>query len=175
MQTRPKSLEWCARLIRSLYWLIRLIWIGFLDFWVDWTDLVHLIGWLNEWIKYIISVDACRFREIFHQDQHISWLQILWDITPGSTYLMVANFMRYYTRTMISHGWRFHEILHQNHNILWLLISWNVLVYRNHNISIMVAYLMTYYTRSTIAHGCSFHKILHQNHIFSLLQISCNI
>ena len=87
MLTRPKSLEWCARLIRSLYWLIRLIWIDFIDIWVDWIDLVHLIGWLNEWINYIISVEmrcmpnilyqmGCRFREILHQDQHISWLQI---------------------------------------------------------------------------------------------------
>ena len=35
VKTRPKSLEWCARLTRSLYWLIRLIWNGFLEFWVD--------------------------------------------------------------------------------------------------------------------------------------------
>ena len=92
-RTRPKSLEWCARLIRSLYWFSRLIWIGFLDFWVDWTDLVHLIGWLNEWIKYIISVDACPI-------SCISWLQIS-VITPESKYLMVADFLRYFAKTTI--------------------------------------------------------------------------
>ena len=42
-QTRPKSLEWCARLTRSLYWLIRLIWIGFLEFWVD--LFLRILSW----------------------------------------------------------------------------------------------------------------------------------
>ena len=32
-------------------------------------------------------------------------------------YIMVAYFMRHYTRTTISHGCRFCEILLQNHNI----------------------------------------------------------
>ena len=40
--TRPKSLERCARLIRSLYWLIRLIWIGF--FWVD--LFLRIFSWI---------------------------------------------------------------------------------------------------------------------------------
>ena len=31
---------------------------------------------------------------------------------------MVPYFMRYYTRTAISHSCRFHEILNQNHNVL---------------------------------------------------------
>ena len=92
-KTRPKSLEWCARLIRSLYWLIRLIWIGFLDLWVDLTDLVYLIGWLNN-----RSIDFMSYSK--------------------SKYLMVANFMGYYTRIKISHGCRFHEILHQNKKYL---------------------------------------------------------
>ena len=61
-----KAVRWCASLIRSLYWLIRLIWIGFLDLWVDWTDLVWLIGWLNERIQYIISVDVCLISCISH-------------------------------------------------------------------------------------------------------------
>ena len=72
-----KAVRWCASLIRSLFWLIRLIWIGLLDFWVDWTDLVYLIGWLNEWIQYIISC--------------ISWVQIAWVITPKSKYLTVSD------------------------------------------------------------------------------------
>ena len=135
-----KTVRWCASLSCSLYWLIWLIWIGFLDLWVDWTDIVHLIGWLNEWIQNVISVDVCqysvshgfryytrinishdcRFHEILHKIQNISWLSISWDITPESKYLMVADFMRYYTRIKISHGCRFDEILHQNQNISWL-------------------------------------------------------
>ena len=34
--------------------VIRIIWIGLLDFWVDWIDLVYSIDWLNGWIRYII-------------------------------------------------------------------------------------------------------------------------
>ena len=45
-----KAVRWCASLNRSLSWLIRFIWIGLLDFWVDWIDLVYLIDWLNGWI-----------------------------------------------------------------------------------------------------------------------------
>ena len=67
--TRPKSLEWCASLIRSLYWLTRLIWI---DLWVYWTDLVYLIGW----IQYI---HICR-------------------CIPNILYLMVTYFMRLHTQ-----------------------------------------------------------------------------
>ena len=89
-----KAVRWCASLIRSHYGLIALIWIGLLDLWVDWTDLVYLIGWLNEWIQYIISVDVCPI-------SCISWVLISWDITPESKYLMVADFMRYYTRIKI--------------------------------------------------------------------------
>ena len=50
-------------------------------------------------------------------------MQISWDIRPGPQYLMVVDFVRYYTRTTISHGCRFCEILHQNHNISWLQIA----------------------------------------------------
>ena len=32
------------------------------------------------------------------------------DITPEPQYLVVANFVRYYTRTKISLGYRIHEI-----------------------------------------------------------------
>ena len=53
-QKYRKAVRWCASLNRSLYWLIRFIWIGLLDFWVDWIDLVYLIDWLNGWIQYII-------------------------------------------------------------------------------------------------------------------------
>ena len=113
-----KAVRWCASLIRSLYWLIRLIWIGFLDLWVDLTDLVYLIEWMNP-INHICT-DVCSI-------SCISWVQISWVITPKSKYLVVADFMRYYTRIKISHGCRFHEILHQNHNISWLQISWEVI------------------------------------------------
>ena len=68
---------------------------------------------------------GCIFHEILYQNPNISWLQISWDITPKPQYLMVAYFMRYYTRTLISNGWRFHEILHHHHNISWLQISWD--------------------------------------------------
>ena len=83
----------------------------------------------------------CRFYEILNQNHNISWLQfhemshsnlnisflrISWDFTPESQYLMVADFMRYYTRIPISQGCKFHEIFHQNWYISWLPISWDV-------------------------------------------------
>ena len=37
---------------------------------------------------------GCRFRDILHQTQSISWLQISWDIPAKSQYLMVADFMQ---------------------------------------------------------------------------------
>ena len=42
---------------------------------------------------------GCRFHEILHQNQNISWLHISWDFTPELLYLMAANFMRYYAWT----------------------------------------------------------------------------
>ena len=160
-----KAVRWCASLIRSLYWLIRLIWIGFLDLWVDWTDLVNLIGLLNEWIQYIIYVDVCPI-------SCISWVQISWYITPESKYVMVADFMRYYTKIKISHGCVFHEILHQNHNISWLQISWDITPEQQYLID---ADLVRYYTRTTVSHGFRFCEILYQDNNISLLQILWDI
>ena len=122
-----KAVRWCASLNRSLYWLIRLIWIVFFIF-LTLLDWPCLFDWLNEFIQYIISVDVCPI-------SCISWSQISWVISPKSKYLMVADFMRYYTRIKISHaedfmrfyarikishGCRFHEILHQNQDMSWL-------------------------------------------------------
>ena len=71
-------------------------------------------------------------------DWLISCLQISWDITPTEPqYLMVEDFMRYYTRIAISFGCRYHEILHknwcmvadfmnQNCYIFLLQISWDI-------------------------------------------------
>ena len=39
---------------------------------------------------------------------------------------MVSDFVRYYTRTTISHDCIFCEVLHENHNISWLQISWDI-------------------------------------------------
>ena len=41
-----KAVRWCARLNRSLNWLIRLI--CFLNFWIEWIELMYLIDWLND-------------------------------------------------------------------------------------------------------------------------------
>ena len=57
-------------------------------------------------------------------------------------YLMVADFMRYYTRIKISHDCRFHEILKQNQNISWLQISWDITPESKY---LMVADFMRYY------------------------------
>ena len=58
---------------------------------------------------------SCSFRFMRYIIRHnISWLQISWDITPKPQHLTVADFMRYYTKTTISHGCRFHEIWHQD-------------------------------------------------------------
>ena len=92
-------------LIYELIGLTLFIWF------FDKMDLVHLIDWLNEWmnpihhiwrcmpnILYLMVANfmryctrikislGCWFHEILHQNQNISWLQISWDITPGSKY-----------------------------------------------------------------------------------------
>ena len=87
---------------------------------MNWLDWPCIIDWLtDDWIQYIISVELCPI-------SCISWVQIWWDITPESTYLMVTDFIRYYTKIKISHGCIFHEILHQNQNISCLKISWAI-------------------------------------------------
>ena len=68
-------------------------------------------------VPWIMVSHCFRFYEIFYQDQNvqhnISWLQILWDITPEPQYLTVADIMRYHI--IISLGCRFHAILYQIH------------------------------------------------------------
>ena len=86
------------------------------------TSIFHGCWLLNQ----ITISHGCRFRDILNQNLNSIWLQISWDITQEPQYLMVADFMRYYTRTTISHGCRFCEILHQNHNISWLQILWDI-------------------------------------------------
>ena len=49
-------------------------------------------------------------REILLQIHNISRLQNLWDISPKRQYLMVADFVRYYTSNTISGGCRFCDI-----------------------------------------------------------------
>ena len=55
---------------------------------------------VSDYVRYDTEINishGCRFREILHQDQHISWLQFSWHIRPGPQYLMAADFVRYYT------------------------------------------------------------------------------
>ena len=87
-----------------------------------------------EIIHRITISHCCRFCEILHQNHNISWLQISWYNTPKPHYLMVANFIRYFTNTTIFHGCRFDEIIHQNHNISWLQISWDTFTYTKLNL-----------------------------------------
>ena len=99
-------------------------------------------------IRYLVVSDSILDISSGQVCHNISWLKIQWDITPKPKYLMVPDFMRYYTKTTISHGCRFHEILHrtlisrgcinhetlhQNHNISRLQISWHIT--QNSNIS----------------------------------------
>ena len=148
---------------------------------MSWLDWPCLIDWLTEWknpiyhicrcmlnILYLIGSDfmsyytrikishGCRFHEISHQNQNISWLQISWDITPEAKYFMVTNFMIYYTRIKISHGCRFHEIFDQNQNISWLQISWDITPESKY---LMVAHFLRYFTRIKISHGYKFYEI----------------
>ena len=68
----------------------------------------------------------------------------------------VSDFMRYYTKPIISHRCRFPEILlqnhniswlcdmlHQNHNISWLQILWNITPHLQY---LMLADFVRYYT-----------------------------
>ena len=100
---------------------------------------------------------------------------------------MVADFVRYYTRTpifhgcwfheilyqiTISHGYRFRDILHQNLKSVWLQISWDITQEPQY---LRVADFMRYCTRTTISHGCRFHDIIHHNHNISWLTIAWDI
>ena len=93
---------------------------------------------------------------------------------PESKYLMVANFMRYYTRIKISYGCRsinqsicisgfYKDIVDR----LW--ISRDITPESKYT---MVADFTTYYTRIKISHGCRFHEILHKNQNIPWLHIS---
>ena len=81
---------------------------------------------------------------------------------------MVAYFMRYYTRTKISHACRFHEILHTSLNISWLHISWDITLYPQYLV-------VAYFTRTKISRCCRFQEISHKNQNISWLQISGDI
>ena len=92
---------------------------------------------------------------------------------------MIAYFMRYYTRTKISHGFRFHEILHSYPNISWLQVS--IILHPHLNISwLQISWditpepkylMMRYNTLTSTSHGYRFHEILPQNHNISWLLI----
>ena len=69
-----KAVRWCASLNCNLYWLIRFIWIGSLDFWVDWIDLICLIDCLNGWIQYIYTDDISSGQNLI---SHI-WFKFVW-------------------------------------------------------------------------------------------------
>ena len=76
-----------------------------------------------------------------------------------SKHLMVADFMRYYTRIKISHGCRFHEILHQNPNISWLQISRDITPESKY---LMAADFMRYNTIINIL-WLQIFEVLHRN------------
>ena len=124
---------------------------------MSWLDWHCSFDWLTKWMNPKCHIRRCMpifcisWVQILHQNQYISWLQISWDITLESKYLMIADFMRYYTKIKISHGFRFHEILHQNQNISWLQISWDITQESKY---LMVADFMRYYTRTKTSHGC---------------------
>ena len=82
---------------------------------------------------------------------------------------MVANFMRYYTGTKISHFSRFHEISNSNLNISWLQFSWDITLCSQY---LIVDDFMRYYHRTKISHVCRFHEIFHRNLNISWLHIS---
>ena len=118
---------------------------------------------------------------------NISWFHISWDIKPEPNYLMVADFVKYYTSIPISHSCRFYEILHQNpniscfrlheilhqtHNISSLQISWYIITKPQY---LMVEDFVICYTRTIISHGCRFYEILHHIYNISCLQILWDI
>ena len=92
------------------------------------------------------------------------------EIFPQTT--ISHSFVRYYTRTTISHGWRFLVILHHIPNIPWLQILWDITPDSKY---LMVGDFVRYYTRTPISHGCRFREILHQNYNISWLEISWDI
>ena len=74
--------------------------------------ILGLFDWLNESINRINQKIYVLCGWKFHSNFDISWLQIFWDITPESQYLIIADSMRYYKRSTVSHGCRLHEIMH---------------------------------------------------------------
>ena len=117
------------------------------------TTISHPSNFMRYFSRTRISL-GCRIHEILHlrdnfKNHNTSWLQIFWGITSHPKYLIVANFVRYYTRTTKCHGCIFHEIVQQIHNISCLQILWDI------------------YTRTTMSHGCRFYEISHQNYNIS--------
>ena len=127
--------------------------------------------------------DGWRFCDILHEYPNISCWTIWWDFTPEPKYFMVADYVRHYTITTISHDCRFREILHNYHNISGMQISWDFAPLLHYLIvedflcitwealCFMVADLIRYCTRTTISNGSIFHYILHQNHNILRLKI----
>ena len=95
---KPKSVRWCARLNRSLVWLIRLIsLIGLITMYcilrVKWIIYPRLQNFtVADFMKYftwIIISHSLRFYEIFHNCSNISYWRIVWD-TSFSTNLTLC-------------------------------------------------------------------------------------
>ena len=73
--------------------------------------------WFHEIYSRTTISHGCLFCDILYQNHNISWLQISWDITQLSHYLIVEDFLIFYMRSSMFHGCRFDKILHQDHNI----------------------------------------------------------
>ena len=87
-KTRPKSVRWCARLNRSLVWLIRLIsLIGLITMYcisrVKWIISPRLqyftVADFKIYFTWILISHSFRFYEIFHNYWNISYWRVAWD------------------------------------------------------------------------------------------------
>ena len=111
-----KAVRWCTRVNCRIYWSSILIWIFFLLYlWADWIGLDPIFQLKIMWdVVQNLVYHICRFMpKILYM-----WLVMLGIITPEPKYLIVANFMRYYTRITKSYDQIFDVIL----QILWSYI-----------------------------------------------------
>ena len=112
---------------------------------------------------------SCRFHEIIYQSQDISWLHISWHISPESKYLMVADFMRYYTKALN----RLNRLEYDSIRV-HLIIKWELYIIPKSKY-LMAIDFMRYNMRTKISLGFRFLEILPQHQNISWLQMSWDI
>ena len=112
-----------------------------------------------EFFCLFVFIFFCVF--VFSFLSFLSFLSFSSYCTPDPQYLMVADFMRYYTRTTISHRTKGQKVKYTKYRktVRWWAAGF--MRYLPEPWYLMIADYMTYNTGTTISFDCRFHEILH--------------